>query len=112
MTDTYISTFTHENQAVRNWIKFINTTDKLDTVKRAQYFMMSGIALGDCKLIEYSVSLDNNIVNMPVHHSILTAIDAVLSPITGCNLSGTINEVAQETLVDVPLHDEETDEPN
>ena len=26
--------FSHENQAVCNWIKFLNTTDKLDTVKR------------------------------------------------------------------------------
>ena len=104
--------FSHENQAVCNWIKFLNTTDKLDTVKRAQYFMMSGIALGDCKLIEYSVSLDKNVVNTPVDQGILTAIDAVLSPVTGCNLSGAVDEVAQETPVDVVRQAEETDGPN
>ena len=99
---SYPSTFHHENQAVRNWIKFLYTTDKLDTFKRAQYFMMSGIALGDCKLIEYSVSLDKNVVNTPVDQSILTAIDAVLSPVTGCNLSGGgLDRAAQETSTDI-----------
>ena len=99
---SYPSTFHHENQAVRNWIKFLYTSDKLDTFKRAQYFMMSGIALGDCKLIEYSVSLDKNVVNTPVDQSILTAIDAVLSPVTGCNLSGGgLDRAAQETSTDI-----------
>ena len=109
---SYPSTFRHENQAVQNWINFINTTDSLDTLKRAQYFMMSGISLNDTKLIEYSVSLDKNVVNTPVDQSILTAVDAVLSPVTGTNLSGTVDETVQETLVDVPLHDEESTAPN
>ena len=109
---SYPSTFHHENQAVRNWIKFLYTTDKLDTFKRAQYFMMSGIALGDCNLIEYYISLEEEVVTTPVDQSILTAIDAVLSPVTGMNLSGTVDEKAQETLVDVPLHDEESNTPN
>ena len=103
---SYPSTFHHENQAVRNWIKFLITADNLDTLKRAQYFMMSGISLNDTKLIEYSVSLDKNVVNTPVDQSILTAVDAVLSPVTGTNLSGTVDETAQNTFVDVPLHEE------
>ena len=107
---SYPSTFRHENQAVQNWINFINTTDSLDTLKRAQYFMMSGISLNDTKLIEYSVSLDKNVVSTPVDQSILTAVDAVLSPVTGTNLSGTVDETVQETLVDV--HDEESSAPN
>ena len=107
---SYPSTFRHENQAVQNWINFINTTDSLDTLKRAQYFMMSGISLNDTKLIEYSVSLDKNVISTPVDQSILTAVDAVLSPVTGTNLSGTVDETAQETLVDV--HDEESSGPN
>ena len=99
---SYPSTFHHENQAVRNWIKFLYTTDKLDTFKRAQYFMMSGIALGDCNLIEYSISLEEEVVNTPVDQSILTAIDAVLSPVTGCNLSGGgLDRAAQETSTDI-----------
>ena len=107
---SYHSTFRHENQAVQNWINFINTTDSLDTLKRAQYFMMSGISLNDTKLIEYSVSLDKNVISTPVDQSILTAVDAVLSPVTGTNLSGTVDETTQETLVDV--HDEESSGPN
>ena len=107
---SYPSTFRHENQAVQNWINFINTTDSLDTLKRAQYFMMSGISLNDTKLIEYSVSLDKNVINTPVDQGILTAVDAVLSPVTGTNLSGTVDETVQETLVDV--HDEESSGPN
>ena len=107
---SYPSTFRHENQAVQNWINFINTTDSLDTLKRAQYFMMSGISLNDTKLIEYSVSLDKNVVSTPVDQSILTAVDAVLSTVTGTNLSGTVDETVQETLVDV--HDEESSGPN
>ena len=107
---SYPSTFHHENQAVRNWIKFIITADNLDTLKRAQYFMMSGISLNDTKLIEYSVSLDKNVINTPVDKSILTEVDAVLSPVTKMNLSGTVDETAQETLVDV--HDEESSAPN
>ena len=99
---SYPSTFRHENQAVQNWINFINTTDSLDTLKRAQYFMMSGIALGDCNLIEYSISLEEEVVNTPVDQSILTAIDAVLSPVTGCNLSGGgLDRAAQETSTDI-----------
>ena len=91
---SYPSTFRHENQAVQNWINFINTTDSLDTLKRAQYFMMSGISLNDTKLIEYSVSLDKNVISTPVDQSILTAVDAVLSPVTGTNLSGTVDELS------------------
>ena len=109
---SYPSTFHHENQAVRNWIKFLITADNLDTLKRAQYFMMSGISLNDTKLIEYSVSLDKNVVNTPVDQGILTAVDAVLSPVTGMKLSSTVDETVQETLVDVPLHDEESTAPN
>ena len=108
---SYPSTFRHENQAVQNWIEFLNTTDSLDTLKRAQYFMMSGISLNDTKLIEHSVSLDKNVVNTPVDQGILTAVDAVLSPVTGTNLSGTVDETAQNTFVDVPL-DEESGGPN
>ena len=107
---SYPSTFHHENQAVRNWIKFLITTDSLDTLKRAQYFMMSGISLNDTKLIEYSVSLDKNVINTPVDKSILTEVDAVLSPVTKMNLSCTVDETAQETFVDV--HDEESSAPN
>ena len=100
---SYPSTFRHENQAVQNWINFINTTDSLDTLKRAQYFMMSGISLNDTKLIEHSVSLDKNVISTPVDQSILTAVDAVLSCVTGTNLSGTVDETGQETLVDLSL---------
>ena len=71
---------------------------------------MSGISLNDTKLIEYSVSLDKNVVSTPVDQSILTAVDAVLSTVTGTNLSGTVDETTQETLVDV--HDEESSGPN
>ena len=109
---SYPSTFRHENQAVQNWIEFLNNDKTLDTLKRAQYFMMSGISLNDTKLIEHSVSLDKNVINTPVDKSILTAVDAVLSPVTKMNLSGTVDEAAQDTLVDVPLHDEESSGPN
>ena len=109
---SYPSTFHHENQAVRNWIKFLITSESLDTLQRAQYFMMSGISLNDTKLIEYSVSLDKNVVNTPVDQGILTAVDAVLSTVTGMKLSSTVDETVQETLVDVPLHDEESTAPN
>jgi len=109
---SYPSTFRHENQAVQNWIKYIHETDSLDTLKRAQYFMMSGISLNDTKLIEYSVSLDKNVVSTPVEQSILIIVDSVLSCVTGCNLSGTVNEAAQNTFVDVPLDEEESNGPN
>jgi len=109
---SYPSTFHHENQAIRNWIKFLITAGNLDTLKRAQYFMMSGISLNDTKLIEYSVSLDKNVINTPVDQSTLTAVDAVLSTVTGMKLSVTVDGKAQETLVDVPLHDEESSAPN
>ncbi len=74
--------------------------------------MMSGISLNDTKLIEYSVSLDKNVVSTPVDQGILTAVDAVLSTVTGMKLSSTVDETVQETLVDVPLHDEEPTAPN
>lgn len=87
MTDTYISTFTHEKQAVCNWIEFINSNDKMTVFEKAQYFVMTGISMNDCKLIEYGISLDKSVINTPVSNNTLQIIDAIMSPVTGCHLS-------------------------
>ena len=99
---SYLSTFSHENQAVRNWINFINETKVFDTLKRAQYFMMSGISLGDTSLIEYAASLDSRAINTPVDQNILLAVDAVLSTVTGCKLSGTVDKAAPPASLSFP----------
>ena len=85
---SYPSTFYHENQAVRNWIKFINENKTLDNLKRSQYFMMSGIVLNDTELMIYAISQDQRVINSPVNRGILIVVDSVLSCVTGCNLSG------------------------
>ena len=102
MTDTYISTFTHENQAVRNWIEFINSNDKMTAFEKAQYFVMTGISMNDCKLIEYGISLDKSAVNTPVSNNVLQIIDAIMSPVTGCHLSSNkSDEVCEATVSSV-----------
>ena len=106
---SYLSTFNHENKAVDNWIKFIINELSISKLEKAQYFMMSGIALGDIKLIEYAIELDKTSLDAPLNNHILTVVDSILSPVTGCNFSSAVKESSQDTFVDIPLDDEEGD---
>ena len=91
---SYLSTFNHEDNVVNNWIKNIINQIGENTLIKAQYFMMSGISLNDCKLIEYAISLDKSVVDSPVSNYILTIVDSILSPVTGFKLYE--NEISQD----------------
>ena len=74
--------FSHENKAIHNFVNMC-LDDKLSSnsnLERAQFIIMSGIALENCDLIDYACKLDPTCPTKFVGPNIITIFNSIFGP--------------------------------
>ena len=72
--------FQHPNDTIQTFVETILNTE---ITNRAQYIIMSGIALNNTDLINYACEVDPLCAQKPVKNSVLQLIDAIIGKETG-----------------------------
>lgn len=72
--------FTHENQAIHNFINLL-LADTLNTQHRSALIIMSGIMLNNIELIKYAADIDPAVVNTPIPLAVQQVIEGIFCDI-------------------------------
>ena len=68
--------FTHESQAIHNFVNLL-LADTLNAEHRSALIIMSGIKLSNVELIKYAVAIDPAVVNTAIPSSVEKIINGI-----------------------------------